>query len=132
MLRFFVEDRREHAVQLINPELRRGSVVISDRYYYSTLAYQAAHGIDRATLTEQLEIDELPQPDLALWLRLPVALALERAGATAVEPFEKASFLERVETEYERMGLVEIDASGTPRAVEHAIRTHVAQLVGAS
>ena len=132
VLRFFVEDRREHAVQLINPELRRGSVVISDRYYYSTLAYQAAHGIDRATLTEQLEIDELPQPDLALWLRLPVALALERAGATAVEPFEKASFLERVETEYERMGLVEIDASGTPRAVEHAIRTHVAQLVGAS
>ncbi len=130
VLRFFVEDRREHAERLINPELARGSVIISDRYYYSTLAYQAAQGIDRATLTEQLEIDELPQPDLALWLRLPVALALERAGAAAVEPFEKAAFLERVDAEYERMGLVEIDASGTVREVEDAIRVAVEELIG--
>ena len=129
VLRFFVEDRREHAAQLILPELERGSVVISDRYYYSTLAYQAAQGIDRATLTEQLRIDELPQPDLALWLRLPVALALERAGSTAVEPFEKAAFLERVDAEYERMGLVEVDASGTMQEVEETIRARVAVVV---
>ncbi len=130
VLRFFVEDRREHAAQLIVPELERGSVVISDRYYYSTLAYQAAQGIDRATLTEQLRIDELPQPDLALWLRLPVALALDRAGSTAVEPFEKAAFLERVNTEYERMGLVEVDASGTIQEVEETIRALMTALVG--
>ncbi len=83
-----------------------------------------------ATLTEQLRIDELPQPDLALWLRLPVALALERAGSTAVEPFEKAAFLERVNTEYERMGLVEVDASGTIQEVEETIRALMTALVG--
>ena len=130
VLRFFVEDRREHAVQVIVPELERGAVIISDRYYYSTLAYQAAQGIDRATLTEQLEIDLLPRPDLVLWLRLPIAVALERAGATAVEPFEKAEFLERVDAEYERMGLLEIDASGEKEVVEEIIRERIGALLG--
>ena len=83
-------------------------------------------------LPGQLEIDALPQPDLALWLRLPVPLALERAGATAVEPFEKAAFLERVDAEYARMGLVEIDASGTVEEVEEALRRRIAELVVAS
>ncbi len=129
VLEFFVEDRREHVAQLIRPELARGAFVVSDRYYYSTLAYQAAHGVERATLEKRLGIDALPQPDLALWLRLPIDLALERAGSDAVEPYEKTAFLERVEAEYARLGLEEIDASGTPEQVEGIIRERVARLL---
>ena len=42
----FVNDRKEHVAQLINPALARGDVVIVDRYYYSSVAYQGARGID--------------------------------------------------------------------------------------
>ncbi len=125
VLEFFVEDRREHVQQLILPELARGGFVVSDRYYYSTLAYQAAHGVERALLSERLGVDALPPPDLVLWLRLPVALALERAGADRLEPYEKADFLERVDAEYAALALEEVDASGTPDEVEETIRARV-------
>ena len=129
VLEFFVEDRREHVAQLIRPELARGAWIVSDRYYYSTLAYQAAHGVKRATLERRIDLDALPPPDLALWLRLPIELALERAGSDAVEPYEKTAFLAMVEAEYARLGLAEIDASGTPEQVEGVIREHVARLI---
>src|SRR5437868_4649133 len=44
----FVNDRREHVDALITPALARGAIVIVDRYYYSTVAYQGARGLDAA------------------------------------------------------------------------------------
>ncbi len=129
VLEFFVEDRREHVEQLILPQLALGGFVVSDRYYYSTLAYQVAHGVERALLSERLGVDALPVPDLALWLRLPVALALERAGADRPEPYEKADFLERVDAEYAALALEGVDASGTPDEVEEIIRARVSPLL---
>lgn len=129
VLEFFVNDRREHVLRVISPALARGAFVLSDRYYYSTLAYQAAHGVERELLLERLEIGALPRPDLALWLRLPVELALERGGPGALEPYETAAFLERVDAEYARMELVEVDASGTPDEIEAALRALVSPLI---
>jgi dTMP kinase len=130
VLRFFVEDRREHVALVILPALARGAFIVSDRYYHSTLAYQAAHGVDRDLLSERLEIDALPQPNLVLWLRLPVALAVKRVAPDALEAYENASFLERADAEYARLGLEEIDASGTPEEVEEAIRARVSAALG--
>ena len=45
-LRWFVEDRREHVASLIRPALAAGRVVLTDRYYLSTVAYQGARGLD--------------------------------------------------------------------------------------
>ncbi len=130
VLRFFVEDRREHVALVILPALARGAFIVSDRYYYSTLAYQAAHGVDRALLSERLEIDSLPQPDLALWLRLPIALAVERAASDDPEPYENTAFLERTDAEYARLELEEVNASGTPEDVAVAIRARVSATLG--
>jgi dTMP kinase len=130
VLRFFVEDRREHVALVILPALARGAFIVSDRYYHSTLAYQAAHGVDRDLLSERLEIDALPQPNLVLWLRLPVALAVKRVAPDALEAYENASFLERADAEYARLGLEEIDASGSPEDVEEAIRARVSAAFG--
>jgi dTMP kinase len=49
-LECFLKDRREHVDTLIIPALSRGALVIVDRYYYSTVAYQGARGIDRGEL----------------------------------------------------------------------------------
>jgi dTMP kinase len=130
VLGWFLEDRREHAARVIRPALERGDVVICDRYRDSTRAYQAAQGIDRARLREMFTGAEFPEPDLVLWLRVPVAVALARMGKSAEERFERADFLFRVDAEYERLGLVPIEASGSADEVERAVRARVLQVLG--
>lgn len=129
VLRFFVEDRREHVANQIAPALRQGAVVICDRYIASTLAYQAAQGIDRDELAKGLAAEAFPKPDLVLWLRVPVKIALERLGDTATERFERRSFLVRVDAEYEALGLAPIDASGSLEEVAAELQVLVSTLL---
>jgi dTMP kinase len=122
VLGFFLEDRREHLAAVVRPALERGEVVVCDRYVASTLAYQAAQGLDRARLAALFATPEFPAPDLVIWLRVSVPVALQRMGATATERFERADFLARVDAEYERLGLEPLDAGGPVEAVAALIR----------
>src|SRR4051812_1992705 len=45
-LDLFLKDRAEHVETVIRPALQRGDVVVLDRYYFSTAAYQGARGAD--------------------------------------------------------------------------------------
>jgi len=129
VLGFFLEDRREHLRLVVRPALERSEIVVCDRYKDSTLAYQAAQGLDRARLRALFDTPEFPAPDLVLWLRIPVAAALARMGTAATERFERADFLERVDAEYARLGLDAIDASGTADEVERVIRARVERAI---
>lgn len=129
VLAMFLADRREHLALVVLPALARGEIVVCDRYKHSTLAYQAAQGLDRARLRALFDTPEFPEPDLVLWLRVPLPVALSRMGANATERFERAEFLVRVDAEYARLGLDEIDASAAPEAVERAIRARVEPLL---
>jgi dTMP kinase len=79
-LEAFVADRREHVDVLIRPSLTAGKIVILDRYYFSTVAYQGARGMDTDNL---LDINETfaPQPDALFLLRVPPAVGLSRVAA---------------------------------------------------
>lgn len=95
-LELFLKDRREHVEQLIAPALAAGKVVILDRYYFSTMAYQGARGFDPAEIRARNEAFA-PRPDLLVILDLDVETALSRIGArgdTANE-FEKRDALAR-------------------------------------
>jgi len=129
VLHWFVADRREHVERVIRPALERGDVVVCDRYRDSTRAYQAAQGIDRERLRALFAGGDFPEPDLVLWLRVPVATALARMGETAEERFERADFLFRVDAEYERLGLEPLDASGDVDQVERAIRARIERVL---
>lgn len=83
-LRLLLLDRREHVEELINPALARGEVVILDRYYPSTAAYQGAAGLDVANLLEQNAF--APAPDVVLVLDLHPAEGLRRIRARGDEP----------------------------------------------
>jgi dTMP kinase len=124
-LKLFLADRREHVREVIEPALAAGVIVISDRYYYSTAAYQGALGLDPARI---LALNEAfaPRPDLVLILTLPLKealtrLAQSRPGARQVS--ENPAYLERVAAIYG--GLAEpqirrVDASA-PLKTTHAI-----------
>lgn len=91
--------RRDHLIQVIEPALRRGEVVLCDRFTDSSFAYQGAGlGLDQGFL-ETLERwtqtvvgpsgSSLRQPDLTLWFDLPIADAAERLSqARAPDKFE--------------------------------------------
>ena len=61
-LALFVEDRRQHVAEVLTPALDRGAVVIVDRYYFSTAAYQGARGLDPAAILA-LHATFAPRPD---------------------------------------------------------------------
>ena len=95
-LEYFLKDRRQHVEEVIQPGLDAGKVVILDRYYFSTMAYQGARGFDPAEIRRKNE-EFAPRPDLLVILDLDVDTALERIGArgdTANE-FEKRGSLQR-------------------------------------
>ena len=95
-LECFLNDRREHVEMSIKPALAEGNVVILDRYYFSTMAYQGARGFDPSEIRRRNEAFA-PQPDLLLILDLSVESAHGRIGArgdTANE-FEQRDTLTR-------------------------------------
>ncbi len=92
----FLKDRRQHVAEKIAPALAAGHIVILDRYYFSTMAYQGARGFDPQKIRKDNEAFA-PVPDLLLILDLEVDTALTRIGSrgdTANE-FEQRANLER-------------------------------------
>ena len=94
-LEYFINDRREHVEQLIIPTIKSGGIVILDRYYFSTMAYQGARGIDPEAIRVRNETFA-PQPDILIILDLDVDIALQRIGVRDGEAneFEKRESLD--------------------------------------
>ena len=80
-LLLYTADRVQHAAQVIRPALDMGHVVICDRYFDATLAYQGyARGLDMEMIRtlHRLMLDDLT-PDLTLLLDLSPEQGLARA-----------------------------------------------------
>ena len=120
ILDLFVMDRKEHVNDKINPALKKGKIVLMDRYYYSTMAYQAAAGIDVNRIRKDNEF--APKPDIVLIFDLPVDLAMKRViGHSVADVFEKEEHLEKVREAYLNLKddpLVRIiDSTRTPEEI---------------
>jgi len=93
----FVADRRVH-VALIESLLLQGVNVISDRYKYSTLAYQQTQGISLQKLIDMHK--DILISDLTLIIDVPAEIALERIvkdeGREYKEVFEQKEFQEKL------------------------------------
>jgi len=117
ILELFVLDRKQHVEEKIRPALDDGTVVLMDRYYYSSMAYQVARGIDVEEIRKKHAF--APKPDVVLIFDLPVSIALERVkGQGDADEFEKEEHLENVREAYldlENDPLARIiDATRTP------------------
>ena len=73
----FAADRVDHVETRIKPMLKEGKIVISDRYVYSSLAYQGAAGLDIEWIRE-INKSAL-KPDLAMYLDVPVEIVSRRS-----------------------------------------------------
>lgn len=81
-LMLFAADRAQHVEELIVPALKRGTIVLCDRYIYSTLAYQGyGSGLE---LNQLMAINNFVtkglKPDVVLLLDLPAEEGLKRAA----------------------------------------------------
>ncbi len=126
-LEYFLNDRHQHVEELIAPSLAAGKIVILDRYYFSTMAYQGARGFDPVEIRRRNEAFA-PVPDLLLILDLDIDIALGRIGArgdTANE-FEKRDNLERCREIFlslkDEPFVRVIDTNATPDEVAERIR----------
>jgi dTMP kinase len=132
---WFFEQRRAHVREVVRPALARGEVVLSDRYFISTAAYQGARGLDANAILAASEA-EFPPPDLVLWLDLAVdeGLARTHARGDPHEPaFEERAFLERVRAvmgSLARAYIVRVDARGSADAVSQRIADAVRERFG--
>ncbi|MBU4353865.1 MAG: dTMP kinase [Proteobacteria bacterium] len=121
-LNLFMADRREHVTEVIDPALAEGKIVITDRYYYSSVAYQGALGLDPDRILAQNEVLSV-RPDLTVILALPVAQALARLSGTpqrARQVSEEPAYLERVAAIYASLKgpqIHQVDASAPPAEV---------------
>ena len=98
-LEWFMNDRREDVKQNIEPALNAGKVVLMDRYYFSTAAYQGALGFD----PEKIRVDNerfAPIPDRVLIFHNSPEKSLERIESSREEKsaFEKRDYLIEVQT----------------------------------
>ena len=139
-------DRVQHLDQVVKPALRRGAVVVCDRYLDATLAYQGhARGLGFQLIDDLACALGLLKPDLTLVLDLDVELALGRArarneleGSDALGRFEseEIDFHRRVQEGYRLLAEREperfmmVDAAGTPEEVASRVRSVLEEKAG--
>ncbi|MCX8107250.1 MAG: dTMP kinase, partial [Verrucomicrobiae bacterium] len=79
-LHAFMEDRKQHVTEVIKPALAQGKIVITDRYYFSTVAYQGARGFNPEQLLKENE-EIAVEPNLLIIIDVDPATALARIGS---------------------------------------------------
>lgn len=89
-LDLFIRDRQDHLANKVIPALQAGNIVILDRYFYSTIAYQGILVANHETIVDRIRANVL-EPDAAFLLDLPADLAVHRVTARDGKPnlFEK-------------------------------------------
>jgi dTMP kinase len=125
--------RADHAENLLRPALARGAVVICDRYYDSTMAYQAyGQNVPVAAIAAMIRVIDL-DPDITFLLDLPPGLAAARlqARGSGSDRYEAmgGDFFARVAAGFQAIAaaapgrVVTIDAAQAPAEVVAAMRT---------
>jgi dTMP kinase len=134
-LALFVKDRRENVEKNLKPALRKGKVVVLDRYYFSTIAYQGAKGIDPRRIRRMNEAFAV-KPGLVIILDIAAGEGLARIAGrkTRDELFEREDYLARVAKIFKNFrgpGILHLDGRGDRLSVGRAIWARVATLLPA-
>jgi len=133
-LDLFLKDRREDVEGNILPALEAGKLVLIDRYYFSTMAYQGARGIDVKQI-RRLNEQFAPVPELVIIFDVPVDVGLRRIETNRRSRhyyFERREYLEKVAGIYQQMkaeNIVHIDATRPIEVVASEVMEKIEGLI---
>lgn len=138
LLNLYVKDREDHLENTVKPFLLKRddnvSVVLSDRYYYSTIVYQHVQGVDLKKVVELNK--DFRSPDLALILDLNPEIALKRiADERTTEKFEQLEFLKKLRQNFLKLkdilqdNIRYIDSSGTEQETFEKIKKEIDRIL---
>lgn len=137
----FAADRAHHVASKIRPALEQGKIVITDRYFDSSVAYQGAGRDLSRTEVRDLSLWAVGGllPHLTVLLDLPADEARARRNSSGTEPDrlekEKTEFFETVRSAYLDLAKAEperflvVDASVSVEQMQAVIRERVAGLI---
>ncbi len=132
-LELFISDRREHVETLIAPSLKNGRIILCDRYFLSTAAYQGAAGLDPEMIIERNRF--APDPDLAFILEIDAEKSVKRitlSRGDQLNDFEQLESLKNVDKIFKRLHfpyIRRIDGSQSIEQVSACIRDHTIRLL---
>jgi dTMP kinase len=132
---WFLKDREEDVETNINPALSQNKIVVMDRYYYSTIAYQGALGLDTDRIREENE-RFAPKPDLVIILDASPKIGLDRITEKRKDElnyFETLEYQEKVRKLFLSMesfdNVMILDGSKKIDEVQGEIRRVVEELI---
>ncbi len=135
-LGLFVKDREEHLAKEIGPFLEQeNTVVICDRYYYSTIAFQHTQGVEMEKIV--FENMSFRTPDIVFVLDLPAETALERVDRRGggKEKFEELEFMKELRKNFLKLkdvlddNIKVIDASKSKDKVFEQIKKEIDKVI---
>lgn len=138
----YAADRAHHVATKVRPAISAGDVVLGDRYFDSSVAYQGAgRELDRTEVRNiSLWAVEGLLPDLTILLDLDVEVALSRRNQTGTAPDrlerEKVEFFDAVRRAYLELAAAEperflvVDAAQSVEVMQDQIRQRAATLLG--
>jgi dTMP kinase len=101
--KLYVEDREWHSKYVIRPALRKGVIVLEDRYYFSTFAFGSLGDVPLEKLIRLNK--DFPKPDLTFIFKVRPEVCLARIGmrGKGFELHDTIEKLSKVWKVYERM-----------------------------
>lgn len=106
----FAADRLDHMQREVDPKIADGTIVISDRWYHSSLAYQGT-GADRDWIS--MLNSRARRPELTIFLQVRPEIAAQRRAAARRNPelFEDLRMQQEVDAGY-KATIAELLAQG--------------------
>jgi dTMP kinase len=126
----FAADRFDHLEKVIIPAMNEGHLVISDRYVYSSLAYQGADGLDLDWI-EKINNHAL-RPDFSVFIDVDPSIVIERLRRkkSVMEDLETQQKVRKVYLKFvERGDLVRIDGNGSKKLVSTQLLNAVTEFL---
>jgi len=130
----YAADRAHHVYSLVKPALDAGSIVITDRYIDSSIAYQGAGRVLAAAEVARISrwATESLTPTLTFILDVPAEIGIKRAGSNLDRlESEPLAFHERVRNEFLNLANIDperyavIDATQSIEAIADQIKERV-------
>jgi dTMP kinase len=126
----FVQDRKLHVENVIKPALAEKKIVILDRYYFSTMAYQGAIGLDPIAIRAENE-KFCPIPEMVFLVMISPELGLGRIREGRKETpnaFEHQENLKKVAAIFNHLNSPVIERIEGTASIEQVHRTMITRV----